>query len=63
MGGYDIGASFSMSSSSTSGVRSDNPFHEGDWIIGSGAHKNPAWLVPVIVGAALIVAVLFLVRR
>jgi hypothetical protein len=64
-GGYDIGASFSASSSSTSGVRSDNPFQEGDFLVGGGAKKTttPTWLIPVIIGAALIVAVLLIIRR
>lgn len=61
-GGYDIGASFSMASSSTSGVHADNRFFAGDFIVGQ-KKPNPVWLWPVVIGSAVLLAVLLIVRR
>ena len=57
MGGYDINAGFSGSSSSTSGA---GPVAFGEKNVGGGL-KLPAWTPLVLIGGAVIVAVVALV--
>jgi len=67
MGGTDLNASFSGSSSATSGVRSDNSYRYGDVILGYGASKpQPPWLQLSIAGmllAGVVVLGAWIIRR
>lgn len=64
MGGTDVNASASTSSSATSGGRQD--FKYGDIIVGRGASKSeglPTWALVAIGGGLVVLAAIFLVRR
>jgi hypothetical protein len=64
MGGTDVNASASSSSSATSGVKSDQRLSFGDVIIGgSGSKPIPAWVWVAVAGLGLVGLVVFLVRR
>ena len=62
MGGTDVGASLSGSSSATSGLRTDNTYRYGDVIIG-GPKPQPPWLWLALGGIVLAAVTVFLVRR
>jgi len=57
-GGYDIGASLAAAATATSGSQVTH----GNKQIGTSG-GTPNWILPVIVAAAVIVAVVFLVRK
>lgn len=62
MGGYDIGASLSGSSSATSGADAGNYQRFGDLIVG-GKKPLPPWLFPILVVGVVLIAALFLIRK
>lgn len=62
----DLNASLSGSSSATSGISQDfRGVFSGDLIVGSGAQKSSVgkWTLIAALAAAVIVAVVWLVRR
>jgi hypothetical protein len=65
--GTDVNASFSGSSSATSGVRTDSSYRYGDVIIGTGGGKpQPPWLQLAIAGmllAGVVVLGAWFIRR
>jgi len=61
-GGTDLAASFSGSSSATSGLRSDNTYRFGDVIIG-GPKPQPPWIWLALAGVVLAGFVVWAVRR
>jgi hypothetical protein len=64
MGGTDIGASFSGSSSATSGLRTDGSYRYGDVIVGPpGLKSKPVWLWLALGGMALAAVTVWLIRR
>lgn len=60
-GGYDLGASLSVSTSATSGAQVTH----GNKTTGGASDSNSVskWIPFAIVGAAVVVAVVFLVRK
>lgn len=66
MGGTDVGASLSGSSSATSGLENRQTTTFGDFIVGTGAKKSeglPPWMLVAIAGAVLVGVTIFLVRK
>ena len=67
MGGTDLNLSASVSSSATSGAQLDQKSYFGDFIVGRGARGKteglPPWAMVAIVGAAVVVLTIFLVRK
>ncbi len=61
MGGYDIGASLSGSSSATSGFSGD--FRNLFGAVTSGGQKQPPWLFLAAIAAVAVVAVVFVIRK
>lgn len=61
-GGTDLAASFSGSSSATSGLRTDSTIRYGDIIIGT-AKPSPPWLWLTLAGVVLAGFVVWAVRR
>lgn len=63
--GYDINASASGSSSATSGLRQAyGDFGGGDFIVGRGSKSElPPWTWPALIGGALLIAIVWLMRH
>jgi hypothetical protein len=63
MGGTDLAASFSGSSSATSGIRTDGTFRYGDVIISPAGKPSPSWLLVALAGISLAAFSLWALRR
>jgi len=61
VGGYDIGASLSGSSSATAGLQGDFREIFGDHIVGK--KPVPIWLPLAAIGALVFLGIIFLIRR
>lgn len=61
MGGTDVNASLSASSSATSGAQSRS--QHGDFIVGGGKKPTPPWVWVGLAIAGALVLVVFIVRR
>ena len=63
--GTDFAASASFAHSATSGANLMHNEKFGDFFVGGGSSKStlPAWLLPVLVVGAVLVATVFLIRR
>ena len=57
------GSGYSASSSSTSGLQAGGRSAFGDINVGGLAGKNGLWITVALVGAAVIVAVAYIVRK
>lgn len=63
MGGTDVNASLSLSSSATSGIKTENRVTYGDIITGGGRKQTPPWVWVALAGAALVAVSLYLIRK